>query len=70
MAYIAFIAILFGAAGVAGGIEAESNVGTIAAAFIHIGGIIAMAVAHWKEKVEKGADSCGGTVDKHPGEEE
>ncbi len=49
MAYIAFIAILFGAAGIAGGIEAENTAGTIAAAAIHIGGIIAMYAAARKE---------------------
>lgn len=70
MAYIAFIAILIGAAGVAGGIEAESTVGTVDAALIYIGGVIAMALAIWKEKAEEGADPCGNTVDKHPGEEE
>lgn len=68
MAYIAFIAILFGAAGVVGGIEAESTVGTVAAALIHISGIIAMAVA--KRAEDDRADPCGGIVDKHPGEEE
>ena len=56
MAYIAFIAILFGAAGIAGGIEAENTAGTIAAAVIHIGGIIAMYAAARNERKEGGAD--------------
>ena len=58
MAYISFIAILFGAAGVVGGIETENMAGTVAAAVIHIGGIIAMAVAKQKEEAENGADLC------------
>ena len=70
MAYISFIAVLFGAAGVAGGIEAGSMAGIVDAAAIYIGGIIAMALAKRKEKAEDGADLCGGTVDRHPGEEE
>ncbi|MBD5524542.1 MAG: hypothetical protein HDR04_08995 [Lachnospiraceae bacterium] len=70
MAYISFIAILFGIAGVVGGIETENMAGTVDAAVIHIGGIIAMVVAKRKEKAEEGTDLCGDTVDKHPGEEE
>ena len=58
MAYISFIAILFGAAGVVGGIETENMTGTVAAAAIHIGGIIAMALAKRKEEAEDGADRC------------
>ena len=58
MAYISFIAILFGAAGVVGGIEVGNMTGTVAAAVIHIGGIIAMAVAKQKEEAEDGADLC------------
>ncbi len=58
MAYISFIAILFGAAGVVGGIESENMTGTVAAVVIHIGGIITMAVAKRKEEAEDGADLC------------
>lgn len=39
-----FIAILIGAAGVAGGIETGDMVGTITAAVIHIVGIVGMAL--------------------------
>lgn len=53
MEYISFIAVLFGAAGVVGGIEAENLSGIIAAAVIHVGGIIAMAVAVRKEEPEE-----------------
>lgn len=49
MANISFIAILFGAAGVVGGIEKSNMVGTIAAAAIHIVGIVGMAIAKRKE---------------------
>ena len=58
MAYISFIAILFGAAGVVGGIETENMTGTVAAAAIHIGGIIAMVLAKRREEAEDGADLC------------
>lgn len=44
MEYIFFIAILIGAAGVAGEIETGDMVGTIAAAVIHIVGIVGMAL--------------------------
>lgn len=54
MAYISFIAVLFGAAGVVGGIETGNRVGTIVAALIHIGGVIAMELAVHKE--EDGGD--------------
>lgn len=53
MAYISFIAVLFGAAGVVGGIESGNTGGTIAAAVIHIGGIIAMEVAVHREAPEE-----------------
>lgn len=53
MAYISFIAALFGAAGIVGGIESGNTAGTIAAAVIHIGGIIAMTVAARKEEPEE-----------------
>ena len=49
MANMSFIAILVGAAGVVGGIEKGNMVGTIAAAVIHIGGIVGMAIAIRKE---------------------
>lgn len=62
MAYIAFIAILFGAAGIAGGIEAENTAGTIAAALIHTGGIAAMAVAVRREETEE--EDGGDRADK------
>ena len=45
MAYISFMAILIGAAGIVGGIEKGNMAGTIAAAAIHIGGIVGMAIA-------------------------
>lgn len=72
MANISFIAVLIGAAGVVGGIEKGSMVGTIAAAFIHIGGIVGMAIAKRKEgetadeDEESGSDDPGGSshVDK------
>lgn len=44
MANISFIAILIGAAGVAGGIERENMVGTIAAVVIHMAGIVGMVL--------------------------
>lgn len=50
---ISFIAILFGAAGVVGGIEAGDIAGTIAAAAVHIGGIIAMEIAVRREEPEE-----------------
>lgn len=53
MAYIPFIASMFGAAGVFYGIEAENPAVTIAAAVIHIGGIIAMETAVRKEEPEE-----------------
>lgn len=53
MAYISFIAVLFGAAGVVGGIESGNIAGTIAAAVIHIGGIIALEIAVRKEEPEE-----------------
>ncbi len=53
MAYISFIAILFGAAGVVGGIEAGNQIGAMAAALIHIGGVIAMEIAVRKEGQEE-----------------
>lgn len=53
MAYISFIAVLFGAAGVVGGIESGNIAGTIAAAVIHIGGIIALEIAARKEEPEE-----------------
>ena len=53
MAYISFIAILFGAAGVVGGIEAGNQIGALAAALIHIGGVIAMEIAVRKEGQEE-----------------
>lgn len=56
MAYIAFIAVLFGAAGVVGGIERGSTAGSIAAAVIHIGGIIGMAAAVRREEQDSGVD--------------
>lgn len=56
MAYISFIAVLFGAAGVVGGIEAGNQIGTIVAALIHIGGVIAMELAVRREKEEDGGD--------------
>lgn len=65
MAYISFIAVLFGAAGVVGGIESGNTAGTIAAALIHIGGIIAMEIVAHKE--EEGGGDC---VDKPAGKEE
>lgn len=73
MANIAFIAILIGAAGVAGGIETGSMMGTIAAAVMHIGGIVGMAIAIRKEgddgkdeeEEDGGADPGGSSpVDK------
>ncbi|MCH5261628.1 MAG: hypothetical protein J1F42_01820 [Lachnospiraceae bacterium] len=72
MAYTSFIAILIGAAGVAGGIETGSMVGTIAAAVIHIGGIVGMDIAKRKEgdetdedEEDDGTDSGGSSsVDK------
>ncbi len=53
MTYISFIAVLFGAAGIVGGIESGNTAGTIAAAVIHIGGIIAMEIAVRKERQEE-----------------
>lgn len=53
MAYISFIAVLFGAAGIVGGIESGNTAGTIAAAVIHIGGIIAMEIAVRREEPEE-----------------
>ena len=53
MEYISFIAVPFGAAGVVGGIETGNKTGAIAAAAIHIGGIITMAVAARKEESEE-----------------
>lgn len=53
MAYISFIAVLFGAAGIVGGIESGNTAGTIAAAVIHIGGIIAMEIAVRREAPEE-----------------
>lgn len=53
MTYISFIAVLFGAAGIVGGIESGNTAGTIAAAAIHIGGIIAMEIAVRKEGQEE-----------------
>lgn len=43
MMYIAFIAVMLGAAGVIGGIEAGNNMGTVAAAATYIGGVAYMA---------------------------
>lgn len=70
MAYIAFIAVLFGAAGTVGGIETGNIAGTIAAAAFHAGGIIAMAMAGRKERGQPedgedgGAGPCSRMVDK------
>ncbi|MBD5515390.1 MAG: hypothetical protein HDR06_12330 [Lachnospiraceae bacterium] len=58
MAYISFVALLFGMAGVAGGIETENMTGLVDAAVITIGGIIAMALAKRREEAEDGADLC------------
>ena len=44
MANISFIAILIGTAGAAGGIETGNMAGFIAAAVIHICGIVGMAI--------------------------
>lgn len=63
MAYIAFIAVLSGAAGVVGGIERGSTAGSIAAAVIHIGGIIGMAVSVRREEQDCGADKPAGEED-------
>lgn len=58
-----FIAILIGAAGVAGGIETGSMVGTISAAVIHIVGIVGMVferrVKGDDETDEDEVDDCG-----------
>ena len=71
MGYIAFMAVLFGAAGVAGGIETSSIVGIVISAVIHISGIIGMAVAvknegETDEDQEDDSDDLGGSspVDK------
>ena len=56
MTYISFIAVLFGAAGIVGGIESGNTAGTIAAAVIHIGGIIAMEIAVRREGQEEEED--------------
>ncbi|MCM1233494.1 MAG: hypothetical protein NC489_25545 [Ruminococcus flavefaciens] len=61
MAYMAFIAVLCGAAGVAGGIEKGNPAGTVAAAAVHIGGIIAMAAAARREAAGDGDDGEDGT---------
>lgn len=60
MAYIAFTAVLFGAAGIAGGIETESLAGITAAVVFHIGGIIGMAAAARREDKPAGEedDTC------------
>ena len=56
MADIAFVAILIGAAGVAGGIETENMAGIIAAAILHFGGIVGMTIAIRKEGDETDED--------------
>lgn len=56
MAYISFMAILIGAAGIVGGIEKGNMAGTIVAAAIHIGGIVGMAIAKRKEGDETDED--------------
>ena len=56
MANISFIAILIGAAGVAGGIETGSMAGVIAAAVLHFGGIVGMTMAIRKEGDETDED--------------
>lgn len=53
MAYISFIAFMFGAAGVFYGIEAENLAITIVAVVIHVGGIIAMEAAVRREAPEE-----------------
>lgn len=59
MTYISFMAILIGATGVAGGIEKGSIAGIIAAAVIHIGGIIGMVIAKRNEGDETDEDEEG-----------
>lgn len=56
MTYISFIAVLFGAAGIVGGIESGNTAGTVVAAAIHIGGIIAMEIAVRREGQEEEED--------------
>ena len=71
MAYIAFMAILLGASGVVGGVEAGSTARAIAAAVVHIAGIFALAAAKKDEPddahEEDSTDMLGSSVDKHFG---
>ena len=56
MASISFIAILIGAAGVAGGIELGSTEGIIVSTVIHLGGILGMVIARRIEGDEQDED--------------
>lgn len=63
MANISFIAVLIGAAGVAGGIELGSTAGLIASAVIHLGGIVGMTMAIRKEGDETDEDEEDNSID-------
>ena len=75
MGYIAFIAVLFGAAGVVGSIETGSVAGIVLSAALHLAGIIGMEITCRREaepdedEEETGVAYLGGSsiVDKPDG---